>query len=217
MPSQFELHRAAWIDCERCELCKRRKSVVLARGVVPAEVLMLGEAPGQSEDVLGTPFEGPAGQLLDDIILQAVPGHVEIGEDGNKENWIIDVRIAFTNLVACIPIGEGGVKTAEPPKESIEACAPRLREFVAICKPKLIVCVGALAETWAPRLLDPAIGNMRKQYERSETGLDRGIVNGIRVVAIQHPAAILRSNVAMRGLAVQRAVVILENAMEEIQ
>lgn len=127
---------AEWKDCKRCPLHKTRTQVVHGRGTIPSDrldlcqVLFIGEAPGDSEDVTGQPFSGPAGFLLDDVIQQAVP---------------LDVLYAVTNLVGCIPRNEEGRKSGEPDYEEIDACKPRLEKFVRLCDPKLIVTVGKLA------------------------------------------------------------------------
>ena len=131
--SRWEVHRQRWSSCTRCPLCERRTHVVLARGKVPAEILFVGEAAGMSEDVIGIPFVGPAGHLLDYIIEQALDGQYDY---------------CMTNLVACIPLDESGSKAGEPPAESIRACAPRLNELVIMCKPELVVFVGKLPEKW---------------------------------------------------------------------
>lgn len=190
--SLYQQHVNKWKDCTRCDLHETRKHVVLARGSIPCDVLFVGEAPGESEDVLGAPFKGPAGKLLDEIVRRAWQ---EAGVDS-------ELRWAMTNLVACIPRDqdEGG-KAAEPEVESIESCAPRLQEFVIITKPKLIVCVGSLARDW----LDPKYKGCIK-------------LGGNRVIPridIVHPAYILRLNIAQRGLTIQRCVVAVANAIEE--
>jgi len=118
---KYKQHREKWNDCEKCELCNQRGSVVLARGKIPCDLLFIGEAPGQSEDVLGVPFVGPAGKLLDSIIDQAtLTGRAEYSPGSGKpvpnENF---PRIAFTNLVSCIPKGEDGNKIQEPEKQHI--------------------------------------------------------------------------------------------------
>jgi len=123
----YQRHQEAWKSCERCPLCVRRKRVVLCRGKLPCNVLFVGEAPGVSEDVLGRPFVGPAGKLLDSIVERALDGQHDY---------------AMTNLVACIPLGG---KTDEPPEESIKACRPRLQELVQMALPKLVVRIGKLA------------------------------------------------------------------------
>ncbi|MEK0326406.1 MAG: uracil-DNA glycosylase family protein, partial [Nitrosopumilus sp.] len=120
-------HRAKWIDCSLCSLCKRRRKVVLARGKVPCDVLFIGEAPGASEDSLGSPFVGPAGHLLDQMIEDAL----DMTSPDQADLPAIDSgpRIAFTNLIACIPKDEDGNKISsgdDIPLESIEACSERL-------------------------------------------------------------------------------------------
>ncbi len=130
----YSQHRDKWKNCELCNLCERRGKVVLARGTVPADVLFVGEAPGVSEDVLGRPFVGPAGKLLDQIIESAWP--VDPG--------LRFLTFAFTNIIACIP-KNGGAKIGEPPKYAVEACSDRLIEFITLCSPRLIVAVGKFA------------------------------------------------------------------------
>lgn len=193
----FQKHVNRWSSCTACPLWEGRQQVVLARGTLPCDVLFIGEAPGESEDVLGQPFVGPAGQLLDQIIQRAfaatqVPGTE--GADYNSLTW------AFTNLVCCIPRDEDGGKATEPDDEYIKACSVRLIEFVEIAEPRLIVCVGALARDW----LTPGY--------RYSIKLHRDVPR----IDIIHPAAVLRANIAHRGLMVQRAVVQISNAVEEL-
>ena len=134
MASKYKKHKEKWSSCSLCkDLCKTRKKVVLVRGKLPADILFLGEAPGASEDVVGVPFIGPAGKLLDRIIAQAL---------GDQFTY------AFTNLIACIPKGEDGNKIAEPTDKHIMNCAARLGETVKLVKPSAIVLVGKLAEKW---------------------------------------------------------------------
>ena len=135
-PKKYADHKKKWSDCKDCELCKTRNKVVLARGKIPCDVLFIGEAPGASEDVIGRPFVGPAGHLLDRIVSQAV------GES---------VSCLFTNLVACIPKGEDGNKLTEPEQKHIEACHGRLAEIVKLANPIVTVIVGKLAGKWVPK------------------------------------------------------------------
>lgn len=156
-----------------------RKRVVLVKGDIPCDVLFIGEAPGRSEDALGKPFKGPAGQNLDKWIGIANPG---------------TLRLAFTNLIGCIP-KRGGQKDA-PKAAEIKECAPRLRELVIIARPKMIVCVGDLAEKWWPKV----------QSKRQED---------IPWVHITHPSNIMRMTVANKGMAIQKVCVRLADAFEE--
>ena len=127
--TSFQKHKQRWINCTRCELCKKRKRVVLARGKLPSPILFIGEAPGASEDVIGKPFCGPAGKMLNHIIKSSLDGQ-----------W----DYAITNLVACIPKDSRGNKIHEPSERCIRACAPRLSEMYDLCDPSLVVRLGKL-------------------------------------------------------------------------
>lgn len=193
MASLFQQHVERWKDCRECNLCERRKHVVLLRGQIPADVLFIGEAPGQSEDVLGLPFIGPAGKLLDDIIADAV----------SRSELQAAPRMAWTNLVACIPKGDDDRKTEEPPEESIKACESRLIEIVQICRPRIIVNVGKLS----------------KYYVCGQAMFgDCSWLDGkfMRFCEITHPAAILRADVTQQGLMIQRCRAYLVDAFDEL-
>jgi DNA polymerase len=122
-----------WAKCEKCGLHQNRKQVVLWRGYLPADLLLIGEAPGVSENIFGLPFYGPAGHLLDEIISEA---EAEVGRD---------LVYCLTNLVACIPLDEHNAPR-EPSAQEIKTCEPRLHELIDYCRPKLIICIGKLAE-----------------------------------------------------------------------
>lgn len=182
--SKYQRHKMKWSDCQLCDLCHQRKNVVLARGDVPCEVLFIGEAPGAGEDVIGQPFIGPAGKLLDQIIQKS-------------DLAVAECKVAFTNIVSCIPKGDDGNKTAEPDKKSIKACAPRLQEFIDMCLPMLqiVVMVGTLSEKWCPR------------------------IEGVEYVSITHPAAILRMKndvPAQFSLAVKRCIATLDDVASKM-
>lgn len=125
-------HVDRWKNCTACPLGLQRSRIVLARGVVPCDVLFVGEAPGVSEDTLGLPFVGPAGDLLDRIIARALEPYPQ-------------VTVALTNLVACFPREAKATGDNEPERDEILACRARLVEFVNIAQPRLIVCVGKLS------------------------------------------------------------------------
>lgn len=195
--TKYQQHVARWKDCRLCGLCENRQHVVLMRGRIPCDVLFTGEAPGESEDAIGKPFIGPAGKLLDRIIRQAFTAVPRALESTGPEEY----TCGFTNLICCIPRDADGTdKLAQPPEESIKACSPRLKEFIAICKPRLIVCVGALATKWVPKTL-------------AGTGYAEP---ALKLLSIVHPAAILRANIAQQGLMIQRCEVQLANALEEL-
>ena len=185
--SPWQQFKQKWQDCTNCSLCETRRNVVLCRGKLPCDVLFIGEAPGPSEDDLGEPFVGPAGHLLDDQIAEA------LDNAGNTE-----LKLCFTNLVCCIPKNpDNNAKWSEPPKQTIEACDLRLKEFVSVCKPKLVVLVGDLSA----KVLN----------DRYNEGFEKE--------KIIHPAALLRmreNDRAKYSLYYNRAVVLLENAFMEI-
>lgn len=180
----FQQHVAKWRQCTACKLHKDRKNVVLCRGTVPCDILFVGEAPGSSEDVLGEPFVGPAGHLMNQIIDQSMIGG----------HW----TYALTNLVACIPLGEDGNKVTEPETECIKACRPRLVEFVRICKPRATVMVGRLAG--------------KQNLSHNEVGAGDWLgKNILEFQEIIHPAAIIRGNISQRNLSIRQCVVRLDD------
>ena len=134
----FQRHKRKWSKCTSCELSTQRKRIVIARGSIPSDVLLIGEAPGASENVIGKPFVGPAGKLLDRIII--------IGFDGQ-------VNYAITNLVACYPREAKMAGVNEPPEKCVVACYGRLQEFYEMVQPKVVVCIGKLAKKHAPKAL----------------------------------------------------------------
>lgn len=138
-------HVENWVNCDRCLLSRQRGRICLARacksqdasgaygGGVRCDVMFCGEAPGSSEDAVGLPFVGPAGDLLDNIRQRALPR---------------DVRCTFTNLVACYPREAKESRDHRPKPDEILTCRPRLIEFINIAQPRLIVRVGDTAERY---------------------------------------------------------------------
>jgi uracil-DNA glycosylase len=182
------------------DLCRAARKVVLGKGSVPCDVLFVGEAPGESENVIGQPFVGPAGRLLDHIVNEAIAPH-----------RIMRYSVAFCNLVCCIPRDEDGGKLRQPDDDDIRACSERLKHFVRVCDPRLIVCVGAVARDW----LDE---KRRDHVELHRTSQSLGGSQSSRFIPrvdIVHPASVLRANIAQQGLMVQRAVVTIASAVEK--
>jgi DNA polymerase len=165
------------------------------KGSVPAEILMIGESPGDSEDMLGLPFQGPAGYLLARIM---------------REAGVLEHRYCLTNLVACFPKGEVGGKLGQPPKEAILACRPRLVEFVKIVKPRLVVFVGKLAEQWSPFDSDFDGSEWVPKYLWADP------LKPLRFASILHPAAILRAETMNKEFLVKRCVVALQDAVASL-
>lgn len=194
--SPYQLHVEKWTVSGGCgsSICSGAQHLCFTRGTIPCDVLFVGEAPGESEDVLGKPFKGPAGHLMDQIVSRAWKG--------KSLTW------AMTNLVCCYPreLKKAGVN--EPPREAIYSCNVRLVEFVRICQPKLIVLVGKLA---AQHIRGEAQFRLDNKPEQELEWLNGKFM---QFCEISHPAAIIRANIAQRGLMMQRAVVLLSNALE---
>src|SRR5574337_1311790 len=181
----LQAFRAKWEDCTACYLSEGRSGkAVLCRGTYPCDILFIAEAPGNSEDVIGIPMVGPAGNLLNHIIDRAIPE---------------TITYAVTNVICCIPRDEDGIKLSTPSAESIDACAPRLQEFVKLCEPQLIVCTGKVAKE-----------NLEKGFKHSIK-----FHREIPMVSIDHPAAILRANVSYQGLMIQKCVIAIRNGIED--
>ncbi len=201
--SPFAEHCRRWAGGCGAEICASAYSRCYARGSIPCDVLFVGEAPGESEDSLGVPFCGPAGKLMDQMVEEAMEpwqGPGGVGPGCNAVSW------AFTNLVLCIPRDpSSGGKAGEPMPEDIRACGPRLAEIVAIAAPKLIICVGALSREWTR---GRTLGSKSKRYDPLGAAGYTGAV-----ADVEHPAYILRLNVAMRGLAIQKVVVTVREAV----
>ena len=160
---------AAWEDlkrdclnCRGCALWEKRTNVVFGDGAQDAEILLIGEGPGQREDEQGIPFVGPAGQLLDDMLAM-------IGLDRTK--------VYITNTVKCRP-----PQNRDPLNVEQEACLGWLRSQTALLRPKIIVCLGRIA---AMRIIDKDFRITRQHGQ----WFDRA---GVSMMALYHPSALLR-------------------------
>ena len=149
-------------NCTRCGLCETRTNVVFGVGTKQADVMFIGEGPGEQEDLQGEPFVGPAGKLLDDMmsIIDLDRSNVYIG-----------------NIVKCRP-----PHNRDPLETEQDACIEYLRNQVALIRPKIIVCLGRIA---AKRIIDPEYRITRQHG----TWVQKG---GVWMTAIYHPSALLR-------------------------
>ena len=149
-------------NCTQCSLCEKRTNVVFGVGNPHADIMFIGEGPGEQEDLKGEPFVGPAGMLLDDMLS------------------IIDLdrsKVYIANIVKCRP-----PRNRDPFEEEQLACLDYLRQQVALVKPKIVVCLGRIAAT---RLIRPDFRITREHGSWTER-------NGIAFTAIYHPSALLR-------------------------
>ena len=163
MEQSWNALKSQCVDCRACGLCETRHNVVFGVGPRDAEVLFIGEGPGENEDLQGEPFVGRAGKLLDDML--------ELIDLDRKTN------VYIANIVKCRP-----PQNRDPLNTEQDACIGYLRNQVALIRPKIIVCLGRIA---AQRLMD---NNFRITR-------DHGLwydVDGVRMMAVYHPAALLR-------------------------
>jgi DNA polymerase len=163
--------RQAAAGCRACDLWKRGTQTVFGEGVARADVMLVGEQPGNDEDLAGRPFVGPAGKLLDDALERAG----------------IDRGAAYvTNVVKHFkwePRGKRRIHS-KPNAAEIKACQPWLLAEIAAVKPKVLVCLGATA---AQALLGKSF----------RVSVDRGkfVPSALapHVLATVHPSSILRA------------------------
>ncbi|MDD2499166.1 MAG: uracil-DNA glycosylase [Desulfitobacteriaceae bacterium] len=149
-------------NCTSCGLCRTRTNMVFGKGSRNAQVMFVGEGPGEQEDLQGKPFVGKAGQLLDRIIAasELPPEHIYI-----------------CNVMKCRPPGN-----RFPNEEEVDACKPFLREQIRIIRPKIIVCLGALATKTIVRP-DARITRDRGRWVQK---------GSFQIMPTFHPAALLR-------------------------
>ena len=171
--------REAASGCRACHLYKRGTQTVFGEGPSNAAVMLVGEQPGDAEDLAGHPFVGPAGKLLDRALADAG----------------IDRRLVYvTNVVKHFKWEPRGKRRIHerPNSAEIAACRPWLETEVALVKPRVLVCLGATA---AQALLG------RSFRVTKERGQFRELAIGHRtplVTATIHPSAILRADDADR-------------------
>lgn len=158
----WEELREECLCCQKCALAETRTNVVFGDGNPSAEVMLIGEGPGENEDLQGIPFVGRGGKLLDDMLEM-------IDLDRTK--------VYIANMVKCRP-----PQNRDPLEIEQEACIGYLRNQVAIMKPKIIVCLGRIA---AQKLIRP-------DYKITVEHGQWGEKAGVWMTAFFHPAALLR-------------------------
>ena len=162
MQSWEELESACML-CEKCELHRTRINVVFGVGNRDAEVMLIGEGPGEQEDKTGQPFVGRAGKLLDDMLKM-----IGLSREYN---------VYIANIVKCRP-----PNNRDPQNEEREACFDWLHAQISLIKPKIIICLGRIAAM-------EFFGKDFKITRDHGTWLDK---DGIKHIALYHPAALLR-------------------------
>ena len=148
--------------CQNCSLGKTRTNLVFGVGNPQADLMFVGEAPGQQEDEQGIPFVGAAGKLLDRYLFAV---------------GIPRESVYIANILKCRP-----PRNRDPLPEEEDACIGYLREQVRLIRPRIIVCLGRIS---ARRLITPDYRITREHG----TFIRKG---GILMTAVYHPAALLR-------------------------
>ena len=163
--------REAATDCKACDLWKRGTQTVFGEGARHAEIVFVGEQPGNEEDLTGKPFVGPAGRLLNDALIEAD---------------IDRAKTYVTNVVKHFkwePRGKRRIHK-KPNAREIAACRPWLEAEIDLVKPKVIVCLGATA---AQALLGPKFRVSKQRGQFIESTL------APYIMATVHPSSILRA------------------------
>lgn len=160
--------QAAVAGCEACGLCRGRKNTVFGVGDVQADWMIVGEAPGEHEDLQGEPFVGLAGQLLDNMLRAVGRSRTGTGEQGAY----------IANVLKCRPPANRNPQPAE-----VAQCEPYLARQVALVKPKIILAMGRFAVQSLLKTDEP-IGRLRGRVHRYE---------GVPVIVTYHPAYLLRT------------------------
>ena len=168
----YEKVRSIALECKKCRLSKTRTKVVFGHGPVPCNLMLIGEGPGEKEDLSGLPFVGKAGQLLTQILAS-------INIDREKDIYI-------TNIVKCRP-----PENRAPQSDETEACYPYLEAQIKLIKPKMILLAGAPATKVVLKNEEPISKIRGKWFKLSGTD--------ISVMPIFHPSYLLRNASKEKG------------------
>jgi uracil-DNA glycosylase family 4 len=158
------------VECTSCNLSETRKNVVVGKGNESAQVVIIGEGPGEQEDITGLPFVGRAGKMLDTALSS-----VDI--DPLEDCYI-------TNIVKCRP-----PNNRKPSAVESEACMPWLNEQINLLKPKIIILAGSTAVQSFLGINEP-ISKIRGQWIEKDN---------IKYMPIFHPSYLLRNPSKNKG------------------
>ena len=162
MQAWAELEQAC-LSCQKCALWETRTNVVFGDGSRDAKIMLIGEGPGATEDREGKPFVGRAGKLLDDMLAMI---------DLDRE------KVFISNIVKCRPPGNRDPLNAER-----DLCISWLEMQIKLLNPRIILCLGRIA---AKAMIHEGFKISMEHGRWSERP------DGIKVMAIYHPAALLR-------------------------
>ncbi len=154
------------LSCKKCPLWETNTNYVPGESNPHSEVVFVGEAPGKEEDLQGRPFVGAAGKLLTQMIENVL--------NLNRKD------VYITNILKCRP-----PNNRDPRTEEVEACSPYLVRQLNAINPKVLVCMGKHAASFIFGMYNlhfPGISKVKGQLKE---------VNGMKIIAVYHPAAIL--------------------------
>lgn len=158
----WEKLKSECAGCGACSLCRERKNLVFGCGNESAKIMLIGEGPGEQEDIQGVPFVGPAGKLLDSMLKM-------IDLDRSK--------VYIANIVKCRP-----PHNRDPLNVEQDACRQWLDRQIALVNPRIIVCLGRIA----------AMGIIKEDFRITREHGQWFDIGGRRVMATYHPSALLR-------------------------
>ncbi|MCP4051330.1 MAG: uracil-DNA glycosylase [bacterium] len=163
-------------ECRKCALCETRTSVVIGYGPVPCNLMVIGEAPGEQEDLSGKPFTGKAGKLLTKMFES-----IDIERDRN---------VYITNTVKCRP-----PKNRDPQLNEIENCHDYLIRQIQLVKPKLIILLGAPS---LKTVLDSKLSISKARGKWYLAGVDY-MKEPLYILPTFHPSYLLRQQSREKG------------------
>ena len=164
--------RSAVADCQACSLCGTRTQTVFGVGLQQARWMIVGEAPGEQEDLQGLPFVGPSGELLDSMLRALNLTRATDGPEPPAQ------RVYIANTLKCRP-----PRNRNPEPAELLACEPFLIRQIALLQPRIILAMGRFAVQALLRSNEP-VGKLRGQVHTYQ---------GVPLVVTYHPAYLLRN------------------------
>lgn len=158
------------LTCEQCDLCKTRTQVVFGEGPIPSNIMIIGEGPGEQEDIEGRPFIGRAGQLLSKILES-------VGIDRKEDCYI-------ANIVKCRP-----PNNRTPLKEEIDACKGYLIKQIQLVRPKIVLLLGTPA---LKTILEETLTISKARGKWYKTTVDY-MEDPLYIMPLFHPSYLLRN------------------------
>jgi DNA polymerase len=169
--------RSAVAGCRACGLCESRRQTVFGVGHVRAHWMVVGEAPGEQEDLLGEPFVGAAGRLLDNMLRALGLTRAEAAAAGRPPLGPAQ-QVYIANTLKCRP-----PRNRNPERDELLRCEPFLQRQIALVQPRVILAMGRFAVQALLRT-DEAIGRLRGRVHRYQ---------GVPTIVTYHPAYLLRN------------------------